>query len=474
MSSNEETLVEEKALNCSGEEADHSSHINGDSSSKEAGGSSSAHPTKEEGSEEETLERAAELFEKGSKAIEDGDYVDAVDSLSRALEIRVVHHGELATECAMSYYKYGCALLYKSQEEADPLINVPKSTPKNSDKDNALNHGEGSGSSKGPASDAVQDNLSCGNEEVEEGANGKAQEDDNDGSDGEESAEADEDDSDLDLAWKMLDVARAIVEKSPEDTILKVNILSALGEVSMEREDFETSLNDYLKALSILERLVEPDNRRIVELNFRVSLVLEVGGKVEEAIPYCQKAISVCKSRLKRLSEDVNLAGLPVHNATSASDEGGNQVSSEAGADPCIEEDEKVALSGVLSELERKLEDLQQAVSNPNSIFSEIMKMVASKSASAETNLPNTESRSLMGSSQLGAATSGFDSPTISTAATNGGVTHLGVVGRGVKRASLNPVGAQPLSKKPSLDTSAETAASSISEAAVDSSSQNA
>ncbi|KAJ6853563.1 NASP-related protein sim3 [Iris pallida] len=102
------------------------------------------------------------------------------------------------------------------------------------------------------------------------------------------------------------------------------------------------------------------------------------------------------------------------------------------------------------------------------------MKMVASKSASAETNLPNTESRSLMGSSQLGAATSGFDSPTISTAATNGGVTHLGVVGRGVKRASLNPVGAQPLSKKPSLDTSAETAASSISEAAVDSSSQNA
>lgn len=47
--------------------------------------------------------------------------------------------------------------------------------------------------------------------------------------------EGDEDDSDLDLAWKMLDVARAIVERCPDDNIEKVNIFSALGEVSLER-----------------------------------------------------------------------------------------------------------------------------------------------------------------------------------------------------------------------------------------------
>ena len=65
----------------------------------------------------------------------------------------------------------------------------------------------------------------------------KDHEDGNEGSEGggEDSAEADEDDSDLDLAWKMLDVARAIVEKCPEDSLEKVNILAALGEVSMER-----------------------------------------------------------------------------------------------------------------------------------------------------------------------------------------------------------------------------------------------
>ncbi|KAI3751336.1 hypothetical protein L2E82_22412 [Cichorium intybus] len=43
----------------------------------------------------------------------------------------------------------------------------------------------------------------------------------------------------------------------------KVDILSALAEVALKREDVETSLNDYLKALSMLERLAEPVSRHI-------------------------------------------------------------------------------------------------------------------------------------------------------------------------------------------------------------------
>ena len=39
---------------------------------------------------------------------------------------RVAHHGELAIECLKAYYLYGRALLYKAQEEADPLVSVPK------------------------------------------------------------------------------------------------------------------------------------------------------------------------------------------------------------------------------------------------------------------------------------------------------------------------------------------------------------
>nr|XP_010909346.1 protein HGV2 isoform X2 [Elaeis guineensis] len=436
---------------------------NGDPLSGGAAGSSGP----EEESSEKALALADEYFEEGSKAIEAGDFVDAVDCLSRALEIRVAHYGELAQECASAYYKYGCALLYKAQEEADPLGNVPKNSPTDLQKDGTTSV-ENSGSSKASASDDKEGN-SCGNNEESGEGSDKDQEDGNEGSegDGEDLAEADEDDSDLDLAWKMLDVARAIVEKRPEDSVEKVNILAALGEVSMEREDIETSLSDYQKALSIMECLVEPDNRRIVELNFRICLVLELGSKIEEAIPYCEKAISLCKSRLQRLKEN---AAKSIDSAAtngdpmSDTDKRGN-CSSEPSSGLSKLEEEIDFLGGISTELEKKLEDLQQIKSNPKSVVSEVMKMLPSKSTSGEKNLPESAARSLSSSSsRMGTVSGGFDSPTISTAATNGGVTHLGVVGRGVKRATVSSVSAEPPPKKPILDSSSEKADSSTSE----------
>lgn len=60
-------------------------------------------------------------------------------------------------------------------------------------------------------------------------------------------------------------------------------------------------------------------------------------------------------------------------------------------------------------------------------------------------------------SSQMATSSNGFDSSTLSTAATTGStgstVTDLGVVGRGVKRASIKPISAEPSSKKPALDS---------------------
>lgn len=70
---------------------------------------------------------------------------------------------------------------------------------------------------------------------------GKDEEGDN-GSDVDNEADGDEDESDLDLAWKMLDIARAIVEKASGDTMEKVDILSALAEVALERGLFFSPL----------------------------------------------------------------------------------------------------------------------------------------------------------------------------------------------------------------------------------------
>ncbi|BAF20707.1 uncharacterized protein [Oryza sativa Japonica Group] len=404
-----------------------------------------------EGEEEvKTLERAEELFERGSKAIEEGDFVDAVDCLSRALEIRVAHHGELAPECVSTYFKYGCALLYKAQDEADPLGNVPKSSS-NKESMKSTTNKDDSGSSKTPGSN-TEDAPSTDKADAEEGQNstGKGQEEENGDSDkDDDEMVGDEDDSDLDQAWKMLDIARAIVEKSPDDTLEKAKIFSALAEVSMEREDIDNSLGDYFKALAILEKLFEPDHRRIIDLNFRICLVYELVSKISDAIPYCAKAISLCKSRIQSLKNDKDalLAGKD-DNASAA--DGGSEKSAPEGE---IEQ-----LSGILSELEKKLEDLEQAMSTPSSVMDEIMKRIASK-AGGEQNATDTmpAAASFNSSSQMAGSSNGFDSSTLSTAATTGStgstVTDLGVVGRGIKRANIKPISAEPPPKRAAADS---------------------
>ncbi|OWM66320.1 NASP-related protein sim3 [Punica granatum] len=417
--------------------------------------------------EKPPLELADELVERGSKALKDGDFAEATDCFSRALEIRVARYGELAPECVNAYYKYGCALLYKAQEEADPLGNVPKKDAESQEGStkggSAKNNVNGESSTASVSSTAVQVPLPESDNQggiVEDGASGeKDQEEDDEDSEAEDIAEADEDESDLDLAWKMLDIARAIVEKHFGDTMEKVDILSALAEVALEREDIETSLSDYQRALSTLEKLVEQDDRQIAELNFRICLCLEIGSKPSEAIPYCQKAISICKSRVQRLMDEVKSSSEPVPSSDTSVSDGGviesssGSLSNKSSAD---KEAEIETLNGLTIELEKKLEDLQQVASNPTSVLTEILGMVSAKAKEMEKKA----SSAATGSSQMGANMSGdFDSPTVSTAHTSGpaGVTHLGVVGRGVKRVTMSSGAAESNpQKRPSLESSSD------------------
>ncbi|PWZ12550.1 hypothetical protein Zm00014a_038256 [Zea mays] len=71
------------------------------------------------------------------------------------------------------------------------------------------------------------------NGKYQENGNGEVEKDD-DEEDIDEKI-GDEEDNDLDLSWKMLDIARTIVEKSQENTIEKVKKYSGLAEVATER-----------------------------------------------------------------------------------------------------------------------------------------------------------------------------------------------------------------------------------------------
>ncbi|CAI0458538.1 unnamed protein product [Linum tenue] len=419
-----------------------------------------------DGGEEMSLEFAEELTEKGTKALKENEFEDAVECFSRALEIRVKHFGELAPECITAYYHYGRALLYKAQEEADPLGSVPKKDSESkqpSGKDASVkisSNGESSSTSS-----KVQEDGRSGHQKEATNNGVKEQEDDEEESDDDELVEAEadeEDESDLDLSWKMLDLARAIADKNSGDTIDKVDVLSALAEVALEREDIETSLSDYQTALSILERLVETDSRLIAELYpleyiYFLSITrmpfcpglpiyFHTSSKAEEAVPYCEKAISVCKSRLQRLvAETKSSSESAATSAVSEMDEGVQQSST--GPLPDISVSDKEAeietLTGLSLDLEKKLEDLQQLAVNPKSILQEILGMAAARARGDDqkTGSPGLVSSSSRFATNRSAGES--ESPTVSTAHTNGdggGVTHLGVVGRGVKRMLMAPI----------------------------------
>lgn len=401
-----------------------------------------------------TLDDAQRLFDSGCSALRSGDYDQAADSLSRALEIRARHHGELAIECALTYYKYGCALLYKVQTESDAL-NDPSSL-KNSTEPAA-------------SSEPV---ISNGTTDTGQAEETKGEEDDEEG---EEDLE-EEEESDLDMAWKMLDIARVIYEKQLNHSIEEVDVITALADVSLEREDFEMCFRDYTRALEILEGLVESDNRRIAELCFKLSLAQQLGYKPKDALRYCQQAISVCEARLQRLRNEVavvkgtsDLKGKSIlHSATTgetpqSTDERQNPLlsnTSEAAQETsCLEQEEEIKeIEQLLDELRDKLIELEEMAAapslleslkatNPGAVSS--IQQVFSAASSMVSQATST------GGSTLAESSSSFDAP--SMPASSAPVTHLGVVGRGVKRAtplcvSSSANGHESTSKKRTLD----------------------
>uniref|UniRef100_A0ACD5UZZ9 Uncharacterized protein n=1 Tax=Avena sativa TaxID=4498 RepID=A0ACD5UZZ9_AVESA len=255
---------------------------------------SSGEESEEEDWEQEQEKVAQELFIKGSMAIEKGQFVDAKYYFREVLVTRELLHGRLSPKCLSTYFKYGCALLYaqpKSAQKQDFLKYTTNS------------HGTG---------------------------------------------------KELDLAWKMLLIAKAILENAPCSPLEKLEIFSALAEVSMEREDIDCSLSAWFKALAILEHLVQPDDIQIILLNLRIFWTFESASKIGDAIAYREKATALCKSRIQNLKKA---------NEALLADNGGNASAAEFGSVKSCPDKRIKYLTPSLTILGKQLERLEQAVS---------------------------------------------------------------------------------------------------------------
>ncbi|XBI85831.1 hypothetical protein VPH35_093900 [Triticum aestivum] len=73
------------------------------------------------------MDHARQPFDKGSNAINEGNFVNTFKSISLNHDIGVPCCGEVAPACASTFDQYGCA--YEAQEVNDSFDDVPKSRP---------------------------------------------------------------------------------------------------------------------------------------------------------------------------------------------------------------------------------------------------------------------------------------------------------------------------------------------------------
>lgn len=418
------------------------------------------------------LEEAQRLYDDGCEFSRNEAFDDAAECFSKALEIRVRHFGELAPECATTYYKYGCSLFDKLQDEADPLgetVNPANAVP----------------SSKGEGSSGKVESEVTGKDPEEADGDGEEGDEDEGMGEGEEGKE--EEEGDLEDAWKMLEFARVIHEKQGSFTIETVDIITKLADVNCFKENYESCYADYAKALEMLKNIVEPDSRILAELYFKIAIAHQLDLKPKEALSYCSNAVAVCEARVQRLKQELAnaQAEAPGSSGAATSAEGKQPEPETNGRMKEVQKEDNGKDHEGNEEMEEKsgresvvteIKDIEELLVDLRDKEQELKEMAAAPSLVEALQAANPEAAANVkqlfslaagsqasgpGSSSSGAAadgikvSNGFDQPSLTNfTSSTAVVTDLGVVGRGVKRAEPVAVtgGSALPSKKRSFD----------------------
>ena len=255
----------------------------------------------------------------------------AVEALTRVLEARVGRHGELAVEVAPCYFLYGRALFLKAREEqdvfGDPVRQAAeqKALQQQAAQEAAaaiVGKGKAKVADAGPAQPAAA--AEAEEEEEEEGLE----------------SEEEEEENDMELAWRMIELARVLFERAGGRTREVAEAYLALGELSYEREDFDTGLADFQAAIRLLEAAAPREERLLASayLNACTALhskSLTLQGEAEKAAA-CHEAKGFCEQAMRALEA--------------------------CKAQPGADEAERRGLDEMLGELQAKRDELRDAV----------------------------------------------------------------------------------------------------------------
>ena len=338
------------------------------------------------------------LFVEGMAALKAGDLETAIGKLGEHLaEAEGLPEGQLGPNTAMAYFKYGSALLYKVQEEADvlgePLAKASAAASAAAASAAPEEKAEGAAADKGKGKAPAREQDDEQDQEGEEGGGGEEEEED------------DDDGSDLTLAYKMLELARITYERHPDapgggkQTMSEIR--ARLGECLMESEAFAEAAEEF-RAAADLRTAMPPDRNLVFALFQRC----------------------VCESELKRFAD--------AHRSCEAA-----AAAAAAAAEKATPE-EAQALKDIIDDIDAKREEIEEAATREPPPANGMANEAAREALAAGSAGPSALKK---------ADAAAFGAPTLAAAP----VQDLGVVKKSKgQRIALAPV-AQPAPKKARL-----------------------
>lgn len=324
--------------------------------------SKTASPVKEK-TPAEVKEEATSLLTNGKRDLLLSNVPDAVTKLAQACEMLSKTFGETAVETGETYFYYGKSLLELSRMESGVLGNALEGVPEE-DADGNTSQFEDpekmtdqekdqvnevvteafeenfkeleekkskSGEAKedeAPAptskeeeakkeggegeTEAMEEDEEETEEEEEEGVESGGEIDEK--KDGEaastEKKDDDEEPSNLQLAWEMLELAKVVFSKqleagSDNKSKLEERVIStmlALGEVSIENENYKQAVDDIQECLKKQEGLPK-DARIVAETHYQLGVAQGFNSQFDEAVESLKNAINILKSRISNLQK---------------------------------------------------------------------------------------------------------------------------------------------------------------------------
>lgn len=203
--------------------------------------------------------------------------------------------------------------------------------------------------------DAEDEDAGEDEDEDEEAGKGKEPVNDDEEEEAGEEGEEEEEESDMELAWKMLEIARVMYEDLGSAPLELADVLETVGELNMEQSQFDAAVKDYGSALALLEANLDATDRRLASALYSMSMAHQMLEANDDALAATSRAVRICEARAAELKAGTALV------SKGARENAGQPLSPEA----TIAELEEIM--AVASDLKEREEELKELVSADNS-----------------------------------------------------------------------------------------------------------